>query len=641
MRHTFTILILLIFFSTASAHNYTGVTKVKMLNTNEWFAVGFDGLFAKTTNGGTNWTSRKIENGAYNLWDITFFNSTTGIVAGVSDQYETFMARTTNGGDTWTRITSPGNLWVTPMTFANERVGFLYGNGPGMGSSIYKTTNGGLEWFKTNLYPLPFTVKSIYTLDTNNIYAGLSDGYILYSSNGGNSWIILDTDRPDDIMDVCFTTVNTGVYCSRFSSKNNKEGDDKSGWYLNFGKTTNRGQTWSVRWIQESDNYAMKYSQNTFYVIGDYNRILRSNDYGSNWDYFYYDVPLTASPSTLDVKGTNILVGGYGNNGALLIKSSNNGANWTFMSIPPPYVSISGFARYSDNGQPIIAGKVKAFKYDRNTANIIVFDSTEIEPNGSYMLTHVPQDTVDIGVYPNSQPVRDFIISYYPGTPYWYQMVTLYPTGNLTNINIYARRINNSIANNSVNGRIMRLTDAITGSLKDAVISIKNGDTYVGCAISDVNGIYHVTSLPTGTLNVVVDRIGFKGDSINVSMTPTTNLDSINFYLNRLIIGIKQISESIPVKCNLYQNYPNPFNPSTKIKFDITKSSSVQGLGSLLTTMKIYDISGRELGTILNQNLSPGSYEVDFNGSSLPSGVYFYKIITGDYSSTKKMLLVK
>ncbi|MCE1165235.1 MAG: T9SS type A sorting domain-containing protein [Bacteroidetes bacterium] len=640
MRHTLTILILLVFISTAAGHGNSGVTRVKMLNSSEWFAVGYDGLFAKTTDAGSTWTSRKVADGVFNLWDITFFNSTTGIIAGVSDQGETYIARTTNGGDEWTRVISPANLCVTPMTFANERVGFLYGTGPGMGSSIYKTTNGGLEWFRTNPYPLYYSVNSIYTLDTNNVYAGLNDGYILYSPNGGNTWQMLDTDRPDDIMDVCFTTQNTGVYCSRFSF-NDKGKQGKDGWYLNFGKTTNKGQSWSVKWIQESDNYAMKYSQNTFYVIGDYNRILRTNDYGDNWSYFYYDVPLNSSPSTIDVKGTNILVGGYGPNGGTLIKSSNNGANWTFMTIPLPYVTISGFARYSDNGQPIIAGKVKAFKYDRNTANIIVFDSSEIEPNGAYTLAHVPQDTVDIGVYPNSQPVRDFIISYYPGTSYWYQMITLYPTGNMTNVNIYARRINLTAANNSVSGRIARLTNAITGYLKDAVISIKNGDTYVGCAISDNQGIYHVTSLPAGNLKVVVDRIGFKGDSLYLNVTSTSNIDSVNFYLNRLIIGIRQISESVPVMCNLYQNYPNPFNPSTKIKFDIPKSSSVQGLGSLFTTMKIYDAAGKELGTLLKQNLNPGTYEVEFNGSALPSGVYFYSIITGDFVSTKKMMLIK
>ncbi len=641
MRHTLTILILFVFISGAAGHEKTGITKVKMLNAAEWVAVGYNGLFLKTTNAGTNWESRTIADGVYNLWDVAFFNSNTGIVAGVSDGYETYVGRTTDGGHTWSKLSFASSMWVTPMSFANDRVGFLYGFGSGMSSSIYKTTNGGLDWFRTNSYLMPYSVKSIFPVDSNNVYAGLSGGYIIYTSNGGNNWIFFDTGRPDDITDVYFINQNTGVYCSSYESdKDKKNGDDDNGWYLNFGKTTNRGQSWNVRWIRESDNYAMKYSGNSFYIIGDYNRILKTSDFGQNWDYNYYDVPVTASPYSMDIIGNTILVGGYGNNKSLLIKSTNGGVNWTSMSIPRPYFNISGIVKYSDNGQLITDGIVKAFKYDRSTGNIIVFDSTEIQWNGSYILTHIPQDTVYIGVYPNSQPVRDWIITYYPSTPYWTQTLKLYPTGNLPNINIFARRIHLTISSNSVNGKVMKTNPVQTG-LKDAVVNILNGNNYVGCAITDNSGVFHVTSLPSGNLKVVVDRVGYKGDSVMVSMTPSSNIDSVNFILNRYVIGIRQLEGLVPLNSNLYQNYPNPFNPVTKIKFDITSTSVLQGSGNINTILKIYSITGKEIGTLLNKNLSPGTYEVDFDGSALSSGVYFYKLVYGNFVSTKKMLLVK
>jgi hypothetical protein len=83
----------------------------------------------------------------------------------------------------------------------------------------------------------------------------------------------------------------------------------------------------------------------------------------------------------------------------------------------------------------------------------------------------------------------------------------------------------------------------------------------------------------------------------------------------------------------LFQNYPNPFNPSTNIKFDISRSSFVN--------LSVYDMNGKLVGVILNEMMSPGTYNMQFNASYLSSGTYFYKITAGDYSSVKRMILVK
>jgi len=96
--------------------------------------------------------------------------------------------------------------------------------------------------------------------------------------------------------------------------------------------------------------------------------------------------------------------------------------------------------------------------------------------------------------------------------------------------------------------------------------------------------------------------------------------------------NITYISE-IPKEFKLYNSYPNPFNPSTKIKFDIPKSSYVN--------LIIYDILGKEVFVLVNEKLNTGIYHVDWDGSNYPSGVYFYKLITDDYVSVKKMILLK
>ncbi|MFI5144491.1 MAG: SBBP repeat-containing protein [Ignavibacteria bacterium] len=98
-------------------------------------------------------------------------------------------------------------------------------------------------------------------------------------------------------------------------------------------------------------------------------------------------------------------------------------------------------------------------------------------------------------------------------------------------------------------------------------------------------------------------------------------------------IGIKKISSAIPGEFNLSQNYPNPFNPNTTIEFAIPKSSDVK--------LVVYDISGREADVLINEKLRAGSYKVDFYGSKLSSGVYFYKLTSEDFIQTKRMVLVK
>ena len=89
----------------------------------------------------------------------------------------------------------------------------------------------------------------------------------------------------------------------------------------------------------------------------------------------------------------------------------------------------------------------------------------------------------------------------------------------------------------------------------------------------------------------------------------------------------------IPDDFKLYNNYPNPFNPVTKIRFNIPNAGKV--------IFSIYDMLGNEIFTINENNLIPGIYEYQFDGSNYPSGIYFYRLISGNFSETKKMVLIK
>jgi photosystem II stability/assembly factor-like uncharacterized protein len=114
-------------------------------------------------------------------------------------------------------------------------------------------------------------------------------------------------------------------------------------------------------------------------------------------------------------------------------------------------------------------------------------------------------------------------------------------------------------------------------------------------------------------------------------------------------LGIQKISTEIPENYTLFQNYPNPFNPVTKIKIEISKHSPYPHLlgGSSIsrgenTILKVYDITGKEINTLINEMLHPGTYEVSFDGASLPSGLYFYTLfVNGSKVDTKKAVLIK
>jgi photosystem II stability/assembly factor-like uncharacterized protein len=98
-------------------------------------------------------------------------------------------------------------------------------------------------------------------------------------------------------------------------------------------------------------------------------------------------------------------------------------------------------------------------------------------------------------------------------------------------------------------------------------------------------------------------------------------------------IGITNISTEVPEQFSLTQNYPNPFNPSTKFKVKVAELSDVKII--------VYDVLGREIATLVNEQLSAGIYEVTWDAGSYSSGVYFYKLYAVNFSETKKMVLIK
>ncbi|MCB0747881.1 MAG: T9SS type A sorting domain-containing protein [Ignavibacteriae bacterium] len=120
----------------------------------------------------------------------------------------------------------------------------------------------------------------------------------------------------------------------------------------------------------------------------------------------------------------------------------------------------------------------------------------------------------------------------------------------------------------------------------------------------------------------------------NYKLVPRKNDDFVGH-----VTSVKT-SEIIPEQFSLNQNYPNPFNPSTVIQFSIP---NVNQNGKIINNvmLKVYDVLGREVKTLVNESKQPGTYEVKFDASQLSSGIYFYTLSAGDFYQTKKMMLLK
>ncbi len=180
------------------------------------------------------------------------------------------------------------------------------------------------------------------------------------------------------------------------------------------------------------------------------------------------------------------------------------------------------------------------------------------------------------------------------------------------------------------------VTDSLTNLPVKAKVSIAGFDIDSSEVYSDsLFGMYY-RMIIAGTYNLTFSAPGYYSKTVQNITAINDQATVLNVKLKSITTGIISNNE-IPSEFMLYQNYPNPFNPATKIKFALPNSSFAK--------LVIYDILGRELETIVNEQLKPGTYEVDWSavggGSNYTSGVYFYIISTGDYSQTKKMILVK
>lgn len=179
--------------------------------------------------------------------------------------------------------------------------------------------------------------------------------------------------------------------------------------------------------------------------------------------------------------------------------------------------------------------------------------------------------------------------------------------------------------------RINKMTGAITeiGLINISTLNVK------GCDFDPITGkMYMMNGNGSNTDVYLIDTAS---GTTTLSGTISGSVEWIAI-AGKTYIGIKPIGTEVPNEFSLQQNYPNPFNPSTKIKFQVASSKFVK--------LVVYDILGKEIATLVNENLKAGLYEVPFSISQfsenqIPSGIYYYRLTAGDFNETKSMVLIK
>jgi photosystem II stability/assembly factor-like uncharacterized protein len=353
-------------------------------------------------------------------------------------------------------------------------------------------------------------------------------------------------------------------------------------YYNGVYKSTNAGTSWTYSGVDQEFVNAMTISGNNTYAGTDDANVFLSTDYGLTWTKPNLE-QIGLRVLSIYSFGSNIFKGAsYG-----VYMSSNNGTNWVYRAngIPQNGWIVTSFASIGSNLFACAYGSV----YVTTNNGINWTDISNGITNGFSRVLKSAGSELYFGLWDG----------FY------------YSSNNGAN---WESR-NHGIEFKDIRGLAISGSNIFAGTGDSGVYLSTNK----GLIWSKVNqGLGELTVYDV----MIYNNYLFAGTYSSVWRRPISEM-----------IGISNISTEIPSSYSLNQNYPNPFNPTTNIKFSIIKAEQVK--------LIVYDIQGREVLTLVNESLQPGTYETEFDGSMLNSGVYFYKITSGNFSETKKMLLLK
>lgn len=465
------------------------------------------------------------------------------------------------------------------LAIAISNSGYIYAGDAGSG--IYRSTDSCNTWTEINN---GLTNLRIYSLKINSdgvIFAGTDGGGVYRSVDKGDTWVQINNGLTN------YTVNSIDI--------------DKHGYIFmctsgGVFRSTDNGDSWTPRdsGITFSLIHSLAINSTGHLFAATYGGgIFRSTDEGELWTPI--NNGLTNNKFwTISINSADYIFAGSAGTG--LFRSTDNGDNWVHLNFMGPNDHII---------RSIVNSSGQIFLIDLGSG---VFRSTTL--NGDF-------EMINGGI--GNFYVLDALGISYDGYLYTSLYNHFYRSIKSTVVPVELSSFNVSADKNNVN-LVWRTATELNN--KGFEIERKSAGGEFG-KIAFVNGngtttetnsyTYTDKDVPNGKYSYRLKQIDFDGES--------------------------SFSKAIEVKIDLAkkfileQNYPNPFNPSTSIKFDLPKTSQVK--------LFIYDILGNAVETLVNSQLTGGRYSIEWNAAEFPSGVYFYKLETPDYTRTNKMILVK
>jgi photosystem II stability/assembly factor-like uncharacterized protein len=568
----------------------------------------------KTANGGMSWEGQ-YTSGIYSLGSIHFINQNTGFgTRGI----DTFLI-TTNGGTNWVKRSSGTGQNLSEIKFINQSTGYILAI-----NAVLKTTNSGINW-----QVRPFTgvyARSFDFYNENTGWLGNSNGIICKTTNGGINWVqkrgYVGSGPDFDILKIkCAGSSNcfaAQYNCDLIKTSNDGENwvsgisrpygnlksvafiNSKTGFVCNSNgklwKTTNVGKTWSenATFSLFIPNYIYADSSVGCFISGSGNVLYSTTNYGNNW------ISIPVEGSIKYISFTSNTTGWICGDNGKIYKTSNGGSNW----IPVP----TG-----------ISGNLNCLSFaDLNTG---WFGSSN---NAIFRTTNSGYSYDSIGVRGDVKCIRflnattGFITRYYTlhqwNYTYQYRYISKTTNGGSNWIDV---KSDVDFLNNPFNFNSLFFIGTEFG-----FAAANNGELF-GSSNSGANWFFinNVLSKPLNAVYFKMPDLGWVIGEKGLIMAS-----------GNAVIGVGK-KELLIQDFNLSQNYPNPFNPVTNINYSVSKSGLVR--------ITVFNILGKEIETLVNENLSPGTYSVTFDAGKYSSGIYFYRMKTEGFTDVKKMILLK
>ncbi len=501
-----------------------------------------------------------------------------------------YMAASINNGFTVSNIyttgisPSLGGIAIDPVNDSIMYIAFRPNSSTG---DIHKTTNRGASWFCTDTITGAVSGSRLFINynNRNTIFMSLGSN-LLRSTTGGTDFQVIKTGVPNGQM--YFEEGDNGIYLCNTSAEG-------------LLKSTNNGTNWTVLMNKAVNDIEIDPLNGNVIFAGCTDGLYKSSNKGVTWALYNNSF----SPD-LNVKG--------------IVKNPNTG-DTLFVS--------TNKAVYKVFGQAVADTSVTNY-FPMAVGNIYVYESTSIYPPFTTRTKiKITKDTVANGkrYYYFSPTLPGFWLY---GN--WYRVNG--PTGVVTAL------ANNYSCNYLVNEKYV---DSL-GSRKG------NNLLKCGANLSNCNDTtnFSVFGIPTKQKEFGEDGLVFTYRTyskyfgitqvITIEGTSSTQ-DLVGCRINgvtygdTLLTGVESVSSEVPESYSLGQNYPNPFNPRTVVSFSLPVDSKV--------SIKVYDVMGREVQTLVNERMQAGRYSVQWDAGAYPNGVYFYQMNTNGYRETMRMILIK